>query len=123
MGGFKLHGATTTEPQTCGKNTKVSTDGKCEGSSCASKDSKTCCDMPCNDKTGGWKVKGGTGKEANECAKGKVVSSKANCAGTCASTDAATCCLSANNSTTTTDASGVGLTTAVGMMIILAFTS
>merc|ERR1712146_747988 len=57
--GFKASGATTNEANTCPKDQKVSTDGKCAGSPCNSaKDEGTCCNMKCNDEKEGFKNPG-----------------------------------------------------------------
>lgn len=117
--GWKLNGATTNEANTCAKETTVSSDGKCAGSPCAATDSKACCNEKCTDKKLGFKVNGGTGKEPFECKKGEVVASKGVCNGDCSSDDAKTCCMAANNSSATTDASSVGLAATVASLVVL----
>merc|ERR1712100_785955 len=117
--GFKLHGATTKESNTCAKDTTLASTAKCTGSPCASTDSTICCNQKCTDKAKGFKVNGGTGKEPNQCAKGETVASKGMCKGECASEDASACCQK-QNSTATTDAKSSGLAALVGVVVFAA---
>jgi hypothetical protein len=64
----------------------------------------------------------GTGKQPNTCKGGKFVSQKQSCLGTCSSDDHEECCLSAasaNNTTATNDADGIGLAASVVMLVMV----
>merc|ERR1711988_282322 len=115
MGGFKLHGATTKEANTCAKDSTLA-DGKCSGIPCAASDAKLCCNEKCTDKKTGFKVKGASSKEPNECKAKETVATKGMCKGDCSSDDASTCCLK-QNTTATTDATSSGLASVVGLLI------
>merc|ERR1711998_482645 len=97
--GWKLNGAKTTEANTCAKDTTLASDAKCKGSPCGAEDAKL------------------------ECKAQETVSSKGMCKGDCSEDDAKTCCLKANSTTATTDATSVGLAASVGMLILLSSVS
>merc|ERR1711998_621828 len=126
--GFKLHGATTKEPNTCPKGSEllvVSTTASCAGT-CKGTDSAVCCNTKCADTDLGFKLNTNTAsKTDNKCDDGKIVSTKNVCEGTCDKDDKATCCLSGgtNNTSATTDANSAGLAAVVGILIVLSVVS
>merc|ERR1712023_385774 len=118
--GFKANGATTNEANTCPKDQKVSTDGKCAGSPCNAKDEGTCCNMKCNDEKEGFKKSGDkTGKAPLSCSTGETVDATKYCKGKCVTASKKDCCLSATNSSgQTSDAHSAGLMAAVSGVLI-----
>merc|ERR1712146_121846 len=93
-------------------------DAKCKGSPCGADDAKICCNVKCSDKKTGFKAKGA--KDAKlECKAQETVSSKGMCKGDCSEDDAKTCCLKANSTTATTDATSLGPAAGVAMLVIL----
>merc|ERR1712224_406991 len=121
MGGFKLKGATSKEPNECGTGQTLG-DAKCVGSPCLTTDSKLCCNEKCTHSTTGFKAAKGTGKQKLECKAKETVASKGMCKGDCSDGDASVCCLKGNVSATT-DATSSGLASLVGLLILLSTAS